>query len=492
MPKFSLNGFSLGAFSLTGRLWAVVSVSLIILWLAIVSSFYLRHDWEEENFWPAPLRVARIVALIEDADANHRYEIISALRSQTLDLHIESPAAPQAGQPAGQSKSESPNQPPDQSQPSLSSTATNTTPAIPVTRAADEALTRRYAASLRGRAFSVVQETLPLPQSGSATFSRQGRRALQIRIGMTDGSTLVIESVAPLLVTPFGLPTGIFAGFVGSLIALAALLVMYREIRPLTKLARAVDRIGIDGETVELPNVRRHSAELSTLVAAFERLQTRLTQLLRGRMALFGGISHDLRTYATRLRLRTDLIPDDAQRLKAENDIADMIKLLDDALLATRVGAGDLSEELVDMHELVSGEVKDMHASGFDVHFNGTQAIGRARLLGDRLALRRVVTNLVENAVKYGQSAQVSLTTGGTDIVLVVEDEGTGMDEELIEVATEPFVRAEASRSRDTGGSGLGLAVVKSLVEAHGGTIILENRSSQGLRVTITLPRYHI
>lgn len=104
MPKFSLNGFSLGAFSLTGRLWAVVSVSLIILWLAIVSSFYLRHDWEEENFWPAPLRVARIVALIEDADANHRYEIISALRSQTLDLHIESPAAPQAGQPAGQSK----------------------------------------------------------------------------------------------------------------------------------------------------------------------------------------------------------------------------------------------------------------------------------------------------------------------------------------------------------------------------------------------------
>lgn len=267
---------------------------------------------------------------------------------------------------------------------------------------------------------------------------------------------------------------------------------MYREIRPLKKLARAVDRIGLDGDVIELPDVKRRSAELRTLVAAFERLQTRLAQLLRGRMALLGGISHDLRTFATRLRLRTDLIPDETQRLRAEKDISDMIRLLDDALLATRIGAGDLSEELVDMHELVSAETEDMRAEGLEVHFNGTQAVGRARLLGDRLALRRVITNVVENAVKYGHSAQVSLTTGGTDIVLVVEDEGAGMDEELLDVATEPFVRAETSRNRETGGSGLGLAVVKSLVEAHGGTILLENRSSQGLRVTITLPRYHI
>jgi signal transduction histidine kinase len=452
------------ASTLTGRLGAIVSVSLLLLWLVIVSSFYLTRDWEEENFWPAPLRVARIVSLVEDADANHRYEIISALRSQTLDLHVESPADPQ--------------------------TAPAT--ALSNARLTDEALTKRYAASLRGRAFTVAQETVPLPQTAPVSFGRQGRRALQIRVGMSDGSTLVIESVAPLLVTPFGLPTGIGAGFIGSLIALVALLAMYRELRPLKRLARAVDGIGLDGEVIELPDVRRRSAELRTLVSAFERLQTRLAQLLRGRMALLGGISHDLRTFATRLRLRTDLIPDETQRLRAEKDIADMIKLLDDALLATRVGAGDLVEELVDMHELVSAEIEDMRANGLDAHFNGTQAAGRARLLGDRLALRRVITNVVENAVKYGHSAQVSLTTGGTDIVLVVEDEGTGMHEELIDVATEPFVRAEASRSRDTGGSGLGLAVVKSLVEAHGGTIILENRSSQGLRVTITLPRYHI
>ncbi len=317
--------FSLGGFSLTGRLSAVVSVCLIILWLMIVSSFYLRQDWEEENFWPAPLRVARIVALIEDADANHRYEIISALRSQTLDLHVESPTAPQAALPAGQPAGAS------------SAAAPGSSPIIPSPRMADEALTKRYAASLRGRAFTVSQETVPLPQSGPIGFGRQGRRALQIRIGMKDGSTLVIESVAPLLVTPFGLPTGIFAGLLGSIIALLALLVMYREIRPLKKLARAVDRIGLDGDVIELPDVKRRSAELRTLVAAFERLQTRLAQLLRGRMALLGGISHDLRTFATRLRLRTDLIPDETQRLRAEKDISDMIRLLDDALLATRI-----------------------------------------------------------------------------------------------------------------------------------------------------------
>ncbi len=446
------------SFTLAGRLAAIVVVSLLAVWLTLVVSFYARRDWEEENFWPTPDRIAAIVSAVEAASPEQRPGILAALHTQTMTVRIENPS--------------------------------NGTVATDPVREVDEELIKNYAENLAGRPLTVSRYSLRFTEPDVVRLWSRARQALEFRIGMRTGGTLVIESTPPLLVTPFGLPTGIGAGLLGTGAALIALIILFREIRPLTQLARAVDHMDLDGSPVALPNVKRQSAEIRALVVAFDRLQTRLSQLLRARMAMLGGISHDVRTFATRLRLRVDAIPDELQRNRAIADIADMIRLLDDALLASRVGAGDLSEELLELDEIARSEVEDRRAAGAPVSlFVAPEAEG-VTILGDRLALRRVIANLIENAVKYGESAHLTVSASAQYAILSVDDEGPGIPDELKDVLTEPFVRAEVSRSRDTGGAGLGLAIVRNLIEAHGGDLKFESSSGRGFRVTFQIPRF--
>jgi signal transduction histidine kinase len=207
-------------------------------------------------------------------------------------------------------------------------------------------------------------------------------------------------------------------------------------------------------------------------------------------MAMLGGISHDVRTFATRLRLRVDHIPEGAERERAIGDITDIIRLLDDALLSSRAGAGELSEELVDFGQIVQVEIEDRKAAGAPVDLrNGLPATGTT-VLGDRLALRRIVSNLIDNAVKYGQAAHLSLEAEPETVRLTVDDEGAGIPVELREELFEPFVRLETSRNRRTGGAGLGLAIVRNLVEAQGGSVVIRDSPTGGARFTVTLPLF--
>jgi signal transduction histidine kinase len=299
---------------------------------------------------------------------------------------------------------------------------------------------------------------------------------------------LIIDARRPLPVTRLGLPLGFGAGLLGTLIALIALIIMHRETRPLVRLAAAVDRMDLDGQPVPLPQARTSAPEIKALVGAFDRLQTRLSQLVRARMAMLGGISHDVRTFATRLRLRVGDIPDPIQRDRAAKDIADMIRLLDDALLASRVGAGELAQELVEFDAIVRAEVEDRRAANAAIDLYVDPGAVGATVLGDRLALRRIVSNLVDNALKYGRAAHVVLTTVEQEIVLFVDDEGGGIPPDLRAILLEPFVRLETSRNRQTGGAGLGLAVVRSLVEGHGGVIAIDDAPTGGARFTVQLP----
>ncbi|TZG33483.1 HAMP domain-containing histidine kinase [Agrobacterium sp. B1(2019)] len=446
--------------TLASRLTAIVVVSLLAVWLALVVSFYAGRDWEEENFWPTPGRIAAIVSAVEAASPEQRSDILAALNTRTLTVRVED--------------------------------TPNRRPLADPAKVVDEELIRKYAEELRDRAFTVSQHSVRLDRPNVFRIWSRARQALEVRIGLETGNTLVIESTPPLLVTPFGLPTGIGAGLIGTGAALIALIILFREIRPLTQLARAVDHMDLDGNPIALPNVKRQSAEIRALVVAFDRLQTRLSQLLRARMAMLGGISHDVRTFATRLRLRVDSIPDEQQRRRAIADIADMIRLLDDALLASRVGAGDLLEELLEFDEIARNEVEDRRSAGAPVDLLVTSEAEGITILGDRLALRRVIANLIENAIKYGENAHVTVSASAQYAILSVDDVGPGIPPELEDVLTEPFVRAEVSRSRDTGGAGLGLAVVRNLVEAHGGILKFETRSGQGSRVTFQIPRFQM
>ena len=190
-------------------------------------------------------------------------------------------------------------------------------------------------------------------------------------------------------------------------------------------------------------------------------------------------------TFLTRLRLRVDRIPDEDERDRAGAEIADMIRLLDDALLASRAGAGELAEELVELALVVRTEVEDRRAAGKPVD---VRASGDTTVLGDRLALRRVVANLIDNALRHGTAAHLSVEADNGWVTLLVDDEGPGIPPEQRDQILEPFVRLEDSRNRCTGGAGLGLAVARSLVEAHEGAISIAAAPSGGARVIVRLP----
>jgi signal transduction histidine kinase len=167
-----------------------------------------------------------------------------------------------------------------------------------------------------------------------------------------------------------------------------------------------------------------------------------------------------------------------------------MILLLDDALLASRAGAGELAEEMVEIDDLIRAEVADRRSGGARIDYRPGRWKQVPIVLGDRLALRRVVANLADNAIKYGGSAHLRSVIVDNDILLTVDDEGTGIPPAQRQAMLEPFSRLETSRNRGTGGAGLGLAIARGLIEAHGGSLSIEQAPSGGARISVRLPLF--
>jgi len=310
----------------------------------------------------------------------------------------------------------------------------------------------QYLSVLGGRPNSVMIRREGNARGGFG-FTFVAPADLEIRVLLSTNETLIVDALSYPVANFFGVPVGFVAGLTGAVLGLIALFALQREI-------------------------------------AFNRLQVRISHLVRGRIAMIGGISHDVRTFLTRLRLRVDRIPDEQERDRAVADIADMIRLLDDALLASRAGSGELNEELIDFAQIVSAEVDDRRAVGKPVDLANTATLN-STILGDRLALRRVIANLVDNALFYGKVAHLSIEADSEYVTLQVDDEGPGIPPDQREQILEPFVRLEDSRNRRTGGAGLGLAVARSLVEAHSGKIsITDAPLSKGARFTVQLPLF--
>jgi signal transduction histidine kinase len=446
-------------FTLATRLALIAIVGFSAISITLLAVFYLTSLRENELARPSPGRIAAVAELIERSDAGSRVLLLDALSSPQFVARIEV-AAPSA----------------------VPST---------VSRDLQARLQDIYAAALSGREVAVAAPPV-IHGNWFPRLTRLMANAIELRVGLRTGETLVVDATTRLPVTPLGLPVGFGAGLFGTIVALLALLVMQRETRPLARLAAAVDRVDLSAGPPLLPDARRSAPEIRAVIAAFNRLQARLSEMLRGRMTLIGGIAHDVRTFATRLRLRVEKIPDEAEQLRAIADIDDMIRLLDDALLSSRVGAGQLSQEMVEFAALVEAEAGDRQAQGCDVKITMEGAASGVIVLGDRLALRRVVGNIVDNAVKYGRVAHVQVRLTRDAVVLTVDDEGPGIPAGQRQAMLEPFNRLETSRNRTTGGAGLGLAVVRSLVEAHGGTIEIAEAPHGGTRVNVALPVFRV
>jgi signal transduction histidine kinase len=267
------------------------------------------------------------------------------------------------------------------------------------------------------------------------------------------------------------------------IIVVAALMVR-RIARPMTALAAAAEKLG-RGEASEALE-ETGPREVRRTTAAFNAMQERLTRFVRDRTAMLAAISHDLRTPITALRLRAELVEDEETRDRMLQILEEMQSMTESTLAFAREEAAREDTRLVDMTALTESLCDDLAELGMDVDCTGAE---KEPLACRPVSLKRAVRNLIENAVAYGKRARVTVNGSQDHVRMVIDDDGPGIPPEELERVFAPFVRLEGSRSRETGGIGLGMAIARSIVRGHGGDITLENRPEGGLRATVRLPR---
>jgi len=308
------------------------------------------------------------------------------------------------------------------------------------------------------------------------------RARVTVAIGLGDAGWLNIRH----RVRPPPIWAGIGWGYfllTGILVSLVAVLVVRRATRPLRALADAAERLG-RGETVAVL-ATEGPVEVARAAGAFNDMQARIRRYIEDRTTMLAAISHDLRTPITTLRLRTEFVEDEDNKARMLETLDEMAAMTEAALAFARDDAKREAAQPVDLMAMLDSLVEDLSDQGATLSLaEAPRTIVRVR----PLALRRALRNLLENAVRYGERARITLRAQDATVHVLIDDDGPGIAADDLERVFEPFTRLETSRSRETGGSGLGLAIARSLIRAHGGEITLVNRPEGGLRATVELP----
>lgn len=266
---------------------------------------------------------------------------------------------------------------------------------------------------------------------------------------------------------------------------LLLLLVAMRWVtRPLSVLAQAADRLGRNLDQPPIPE--RGPSEVSRAAQAFNQMQARLRDLVRQKAHLLAAVSHDLKTPITRLRLRAEMLDDGELRHKIGRDLDEMESMVSATLDLMR-GSGTVEPlQATDLLALVESLQADYEDMG---HAIEVQAGRIAPVELRPQAIRRCLANLIDNGLKYARGVRVVVVDDSGRVQVLVEDAGPGIPEEDLERVFEPFYRLEASRNRETGGSGLGLSIARAIAVEHAGSLSLANRPEGGLRASLELPR---
>nr|WP_246523643.1 ATP-binding protein [Neoroseomonas eburnea] len=284
--------------------------------------------------------------------------------------------------------------------------------------------------------------------------------------------------------------TTFLAAFVVMTVA-AVLLILWavkRLTRPVRLLAEAADRLGRD---VNAPPLAENGpSEVAIAAHAFNRMAERIRRFVADRTQMLAAIGHDLRTPITRLRLRAEFMDDDEQRRKMLADLDEMEQMIGATLAFARDDAAAEPASPIDLAALcrtVADEATDARPELAEaICYEGPE---RLTLRARPVALKRAIANLVSNALSYGGAARLRLARPEGGVVrLSVEDDGPGIPESELEAVFTPFRRLEASRNRETGGTGLGLTIARNILRAHGGDVVLKNRPTGGLTAVASLP----
>lgn len=310
-----------------------------------------------------------------------------------------------------------------------------------------------------------------------------GFRDLQVAVPLSDGQWLSFATAIPLGGPAFSRQFLVSMALMAIIILAVSIWVVRRVTAPLTSLSAAAEMLGND---LNAPPMRETgTVEMRQASRAFNTMQARLRSLLENRTRMLAAISHDLRTPLTLLRLRAEHVDDAAERDKMLATIAEMDSMIAATLEFARDEAAAEPRRRTDLAALLASVVDDMADTGLPVAMEPAPPIVCEC---QPAALKRALSNLIDNAVKYGKHAHAAIRSTPQEVEITIDDEGPGIPEDELARVFQPFYRVEGSRSRETGGIGLGLAIATSIIQTHGGKLILSNRPEGGLHARVTLP----
>jgi signal transduction histidine kinase len=311
-----------------------------------------------------------------------------------------------------------------------------------------------------------------------------GQAVLRTEVQLRDGRWAAFDTALPA--APQALPWRLVLSLGVLLLSVLALsyVAVRWVVRPLQRLTEAAEGLGQDLDRPALPE--DGPREVQQASRAFNTMQQRLATFIHERTRILAALSHDLKTPLTRMRLRAELLDDDDLRTRFEADLKDMESMVTQTLEFMRGLGGNEPRQPVDVMALLESLQSDQEAFARVLHIEGHPV---APFVGVASLLKRGLANLIDNAVLYGGHATVRIEDSAAQLVLHVLDEGPGVAEAELERVFEPFYRLETSRSRATGGTGLGLGIARNIARTHGGDVVLLNRAEGGLDAVMSLPR---
>ena len=308
-----------------------------------------------------------------------------------------------------------------------------------------------------------------------------------LNITLRDGSDLRLSVLPPrTAVSGSDLDFRMLIGLFAVSIAFLAYLVARMTARPFKQLAQAAQDLGQDINRAPLDLIG--ATEIRQASAAFNAMQARIRQYIFQRTQMLAAITHDLQTPLTRMRLRLEKVSDAELKERLIGDLSAMQEMVREGLVLARSMDTTETMQMLDVDSLLDSVCADAVDAGQQVTLAGKASMA---VLGRPLDMRRCLGNLIDNAVKYGHEAYVCVDRLNGIARIRVRDKGPGIPRSEMGRVFDPFYRIETSRSRESGGTGLGLTIARNITEQHGGSITLANHPEGGLEVTLMLPAYY-
>jgi signal transduction histidine kinase len=305
-------------------------------------------------------------------------------------------------------------------------------------------------------------------------------------VQLNDGSWLVFSVMKRSWGMPLPDRWAMWLGFLALSVTLVTAVTARQFSKPIERLAAAVRQFGLNPQAPSIAETGPR--ELQQVIRTFNAMQTQIQKFVAYRTMMLAAISHDLRTPLTRMRLRGEFIEDQEQQARLFRDVDEMQNMVEEALVFFRDDATAEETTSFDLPRVLLTIANDYADQGIEIAYAGpTYAV----YWGRPLTLKRAFSNLIDNAAKYAKSAEIELSREKAAFVVVINDRGPGIPPDALDHVFRPYYRVDQSRNRSTGGVGLGLTVAQSIIQGHGGEIILENRREGGLQARVVLPVLH-